>query len=85
MKKLQIKKLQAASVLTRSHNVRECINDLINGRVARPVKRHSRGRFTHNYSVNGELQRVLTQVGLKFVVGNDAPRSGYIGTYIKLV
>lgn len=50
----------------------------------RPVKSKGSGRYTTNVDSTEATQRLLNALGLTFTVGNDAPRGGKLGDFIRL-
>ena len=40
------------------------------------------GRFCHNLDYTSDLITLLARLGVRYEVGNDAPRGGKTGTYV---
>lgn len=65
---------------------------LTTGEVIRPCWTSGRGRYTSNQDYTFDVRFVLQNAGLKcdhaesddFIIGNDAPKGGKTGNYIKL-
>jgi len=55
------------------------------GNLIRPVHTSGSGRFTQNLDYTEKCLEILTFLKLKFEVGNDAPRGGLTGNYIKIL
>jgi len=51
----------------------------------RPVKTSGSGRFTSNMDYTADTESLLTLLGVKYESGNDAPRGGATGSYIKVL
>lgn len=51
----------------------------------RPCFSTGRGRFIHNVDHTLEVCFLLERLGLKYEKGNDAPRGGLTGNYIKVI
>lgn len=79
----------------KSKNRKECqvIKDLINGtnkssmvhrKTIRPCFVRGRGRFISNADYTKEIEDLLILLGVKYKVGNDAPKGGLHGNYIKI-
>lgn len=58
---------------------------MIRGGVIRPVIVQGSGRFTKNADYTADICRALDACGIKYETGNDAPRGGACGTFIKLL
>jgi hypothetical protein len=43
-----------------------------------------RGRWTKSYSYQAYLVAILDRLGYKYTTGNDAPRGGVTGDYLKV-
>lgn len=72
----------------------QIINDVINGTIKsnvvwantiRPCYTSGRGRFTKNMDYTYEVKQLLNLIGIKYESGNDAPRGGLTGNYIKVL
>jgi hypothetical protein len=86
-------RLEKIENLSRNSKAYQVVNDLINGRsnsmifglLIRSCKVYGRGRFTNNADYTYEIASLLKQIGVKFIKGNDSPRGGQAGNYIKIV
>lgn len=58
---------------------------MVNGNLIRPCQTSGSGRFTTNLDYTKETENLLTLLGIKFESGNDAPRGGLTGNYIKVL
>ena len=77
------------SILLSSHkingNARKNIEALLNGaELVRTCHTSGSGRFTSNIDSHAATVEGLTKLGLKFAHGNDSPRGGKTGQWIKL-
>lgn len=70
------------------------VTDLINetpktyriyGNVIRPCYTSGSGRFTSNMNHTSEVARILDLIGVKYTQGNDSPRGGECGAWIKIL
>ena len=43
-----------------------------------------KGRFCHNLDYTSDLITLLARLGVRYEVGNDAPRGGKTGTYVNI-
>ena len=70
------------------------VKDIINGTnetfairpngIVRPCYTSGRGRFTSNQDHAADTKALLDLLGLKYTSGNDAPRGGATGQWIKV-
>jgi hypothetical protein len=58
---------------------------MIFGNIIRPCKTSGRGRFTTNLNYTSTTKYILTEIGVKFESGNDAPRGSETGNWIKIL
>lgn len=58
---------------------------MVYGGVIRPVRTSGSGRFTKNMDYTADICRALDACGIKYETGNDAPRGGACGTFIKVL
>lgn len=58
---------------------------MIYGGLIRPVYVSGRGRFVKNMDYTADICRALDACGLKYETGNDAPRGGACGNFIKVL
>ncbi len=71
------------------------VKDLINGtnktfaierkNLIRPVDTSGAGRFTSNLDYTNDVEKLLALLGVKYESGNDAPRGGKTGNFIKVL
>lgn len=70
------------------------VKDLIDGtnksymvkdNTIRPVITSGTGRFKTNLDYTDDTKRLLSLLGVKYIQGNDAPRGGLTGNYIKVI
>jgi len=54
-------------------------------KLIRPCYAAGRGRFIHNADHTFEVCALLDRLGVKYVKGNDAPRGGLTGNYIRVI
>jgi hypothetical protein len=57
----------------------------ITGNIIRPVHTTGKGRFTSNLDYTNDCKNIFTFLKLKFEIGNDSPRGGLTGNFIKLI
>ncbi len=55
------------------------------GNIIRPVHTSGSGRFTSNLDYTNDCKAMLTFLKLKFETGNDSPRGGLTGNFIKIL
>ena len=71
--------------LSKSSNVYKLAVSAVNGeKVLRPCHIHGRGRFCSNIDCTDRLAVVLEKIGFEFEKGNDGPRGGLTGNFIKV-
>lgn len=51
----------------------------------RPCHTSGRGRFCKNLDYTRELESLLAELRVRYLVGNDSPRGGKTGNYIKIL
>lgn len=54
-------------------------------KVIRPVYTLGSGKYVSNQNHTAICTSYLKSIGIEYYIGNDAPRGGEIGTFIKLV
>jgi len=54
-------------------------------RLIRPCHTSGSGRFTSNLDYTDDVVELLSLVGIKYEIGNDSPRGGKTGNFIKIV
>jgi len=55
------------------------------GKIIRPVHTSGNGRFTSNLDYTNDCIFMFTFLKIKFEIGNDSPRGGLTGNYIKIL
>ena len=71
--------------LSKSSNAYKLAVSAVNGeKVLRPCHTSGRGRFTSNIDCTDQLAVVLGKIGFEFEKGNDSPRGGLTGNFIKV-
>ena len=58
---------------------------IFRGDVIRPVWTSGRGRFCSNCDYTRDIIEVLDALRIKYTTGNDAPRGGLTGNFIKII
>lgn len=58
---------------------------IFRGGVIRPVWTTGSGRYCKNCDHTADICAVLDALRVKYVTGNDAPRGGLTGNYIKII
>lgn len=53
-------------------------------RLIRPCHTSGRGRFTSNLDYTSDVMQLLSLLGIKYEIGNDSPRGGKTGNFIKI-
>lgn len=53
--------------------------------IIRPCTTSGRGRFTTNLDYTADVCRLLDQLKIKYISGNDSPRGGKTGNCIKIL
>lgn len=54
-------------------------------KLIRPCYTAGRGRYIHNADHTFEVCALLDRLGVKYEKGNDAPRGGLTGNYIRII
>ena len=54
-------------------------------KLIRPCYTSGSGRFTSNQDHSFATENLLNQLGIKFETGNDSPRGGQTGKFIKII
>jgi len=55
------------------------------GNIIRPVHTSGSGRFTSNLDYTNDCKAILDFLKVKYEVGNDSPRGGLTGNFIKIL
>ena len=88
------KRLEKRYIGSKNSKAYQIVKDLINGTnntymvygdLIRPCSTSGRGRFTTNMDYTKETRSLLMLLGIKFDSGNDSPRGGLTGNYIKIL
>ena len=58
---------------------------MVVGNIIRPCHTSGSGRFTTNLDYTNDTAAILRLIGVKFESGNDSPRGGKTGNYIKIL
>lgn len=58
---------------------------MVSGSIIRPCITSGRGRFTSNMDYTWDTESLLAALGIKFQSGNDSPRGGKTGNFIKIL
>lgn len=58
---------------------------MVYGDIIRPCYTSGSGRFTSNQDHTLVICKTLAEMGLSFTTGNDSPRGGKTGNFIKIV
>ena len=62
------------------------VERVINGsEIIRPCYASGRGKFTSNQDHTQITENYLSKIGIMFESGNDSPRGGKTGNYIKII
>lgn len=59
--------------------------NMVRGNIIRPCTTSGSGRFTTNMDYTKDTENLFRLLGIKFKSGNDAPRGGKTGNYIKIL
>jgi len=61
------------------------IKEVINGKsFIRPCYTLGSGRFISYHDHSQSIEAILKEIGVEYVVGNDAPRGGLTGKFIQI-
>ena len=82
----KLSKLVANKEISKSSTVYGWVNELINGRKEfRPVySQGSSWKYSSLFDRRDEFTKILKAIGVEFISGNDAPKGGKTGAYIKI-
>lgn len=58
---------------------------MVFGRIIRPCHTSGTGRFTSNLDYTKDVIDLLDLLKVKYEVGNDSPRGGLTGNFIKII
>ena len=58
---------------------------MVYGDIIRPCTTSGRGRFTTNIDYTADVCLLLDQLKIKYIFGNDSPRGGKTGNFIKIL
>lgn len=89
MKKETIKKrLNRIQDVSKNSSAYKLLNEWLESDenyIIRPCWISGRGRFATNLDYTGSLSYLLTQLRVRYEVGNDAPRGGKTGNFIRII
>lgn len=60
-------------------------SNMVYGDIIRPCYTSGSGRFTSNQDHTTIICKTLTEMGLSYTTGNDSPRGGKTGNFIKII
>ena len=86
MKKETLQKRLSKSTFTKQSKAYQFVSEWIdsgNGFI-RTCHTSGKGRFTTNLDYTSDVTALLDQMNVKYVTGNDAPRGGKTGNFIKI-
>lgn len=58
---------------------------MVFGEIIRPCYTSGSGRFTSNQDHTEAICKTLTEIGVTYTTGNDSPRGGKTGKFIKIL
>lgn len=88
MKKETIKKRLEKANVNKTSSAYKLLKKWLNddgNTIIRSCWESGRGRFTTNLDYTSQLERLLTSLKVRYISGNDAPRGGKTGNYIKIL
>ena len=94
MKAITLQKRLAKNNVTKNSKSYSIVKDLVFGTnynyciylgIIRPCHTSGRGRFTTNLDYTNSVLFLLKELGIKYEVGNDAPRGSATGNFIKII
>ena len=88
MKKETIKKRLEKMNVSKTSSSYKLLTEWLNASgnyVIRPCWTSGRGRFTTNLDYTEQLKSLLTSLNVRYISGNDAPRGGKCGNFIKII
>ena len=85
MKKSTGEKKLAAMNVSKNSNAYKLVIAALNGEtLLRPCHTSGSGRFTTNIDCTIDLTDLLTKMGISYEKGNDSPRGGKTGNFVKI-
>lgn len=81
----RMEKLAAEKKVSKTSSAWKLCQNLSTGKVLRPCWQSGSGRFTSNMDYTSDTERLLDLLKIKYKSGNDAPRGGLTGNYIKIL
>lgn len=86
-------RLEKIENLSRGSKAYQIVKALINGEhifgirgnMIRPCHTSGTGHFCTNLDYTEGVKNLLNKIGVKYVAGNDSPRGGKPGNYIKII
>lgn len=88
MRKETIKKRLEKAKVNKTSSAFSLLSEWVNASdnyIIRPCWTSGRGRFCTNLDYTEQLKRLLTSLNVRYVSGNDAPRGGKCGNFIKIM
>ena len=88
MKKETIKKRLEKINVSKTSSSYKLLTEWLNASdnyVIRPCWTSGRGRFCTNLDYTEQLKHLLTSLNVRYESGNDAPRGGKCGNFIKIM
>ena len=88
MKKETIKKRLEKMNVNKNTSAFRLLSEWLNASdnvIIRPCWTSGRRRFCTNLDYTGQLESLLTSLKVRYISGNDAPRGGKCGNFIKII
>ena len=88
MRKETIKKRLEKAKVNKNSSAFRLLSEWLNASdnvIIRPCWSSGRGRFCTNLDYTEQLKGLLTSLNVRYVSGNDAPRGGKCGNFIKIM
>ena len=88
MKKETIKRRLEKAKVNKTSSAYKLLIEWVNASdnyIIRPCWTSGRGRFCTNLDYTEQLKGLLTSLNVRYVSGNDAPRGGKCGNFIKIM
>lgn len=81
----RLKKLTDSKLLSKNSTVYKLICNISTGDVLRPCYVSGRGRHIKNNDHTQSIKKYLDILKVKYIFGNDAPRGGLTGNFVKIL
>jgi len=80
-------RLEKIENLSRGSKAYQIVKSIINDRdlMVRPCHSSGTGRFCTNLDYTEGVINLLDKIGVKYIAGNDSPRGGKPGNFIKII